>query len=380
MLVRIQAVTPALQVLCDQFCHRHGFAVEKDARDDSVIDLLLFESQSHQQTEDFDALQAWMSKHSGAVVLIFSNDFSQNFLLQVMRHGVREVLPVDAAEMDLEHAYERIFSYANKPLVNSKREMRQQKTVSFLPCKGGSGATLLACNLGFYLSQDNKRRIAFIDLDLHTGDATFYLCNDSQKNSLSDLTYQIDRLDEHLFNSSLHAVSGNYQLLAAPVSAEHALTMTPDHIDRVMALARQNFDFVLVDLNPALSALTLKALDNSDVICIVMDFSIMHLRDAKRLLNLLLSLGYSRDKFRVIGVDHGNADEINLKKIEEGLGLPLILTVPEAKNAANAACDQGLPLSKVSGSHEVMSAIQKLANLLFSIPVHKSSRWLANWF
>ena len=380
MLILTQVLSPALQALCDQFCHRHGFVVEKEERDNSVVDLLLFESRAHHHAEDFDALQRWMSKHPGAVVLIFSNDFSQNFLIQAMRHGVREVLPVDAKEMDLEQAYERSSFHASNLLVNSKRETRQKKIVSFLPCKGGSGATLLACNLGFYLTQEAKRLISFIDLDLHTGDATFYLCNDLQKNSLSDLTYQIDRLDDHLFNSSLHAVSENYQLLAAPVSAEHALTMTPDHIDRVMALARQNFDLVLVDLNPALSALTLKALDNSDVICIVMDFSIMHLRDAKRLLNLLLSLGYSRDKFRVIGVDHGNADEIDLKKIEEGLGLPIFLTVPEAKKAANAACDQGLPLSKVSGGHEVMVAIQKLANLLFSIPVHKSSRWLANWF
>lgn len=380
MIAFTQAVTPALQALLDQFCLRHGLSVHKAGEDAVTIDALFIEIRADRQEEDFHALQRLMAAHAGAVTFLFSNDFSQKTLIQAMRLGVREVLPVDSALSELDQAWNRSLLQVSMPLPKLSQSARQKQVVSFLPCKGGSGATLLACNLGFYLSQEAKKLVSFIDLDLHTGDATFYLCNDLHKNSLSDLTYQIDRLDSHLLSSSLHAVSPSYQLLAAPVTAEHALTMKPEHIDKVMSLARLNFDWVLVDLNAALNALSLKALDQSDVICIVMDFSIMQLRDAKRLLSLLVNLGYSRDKFRVIGIDHANADEIDRKKIEEGLGMPLFLVMPAATQAANDACNQGLPLSKISGGHVILASIQKLANLLFGIPAQKSNRWLANWF
>ena len=380
MTVHTHVFTASLLGLLEKFCDHHGLRADQLSAETAAIDVLLIEIRASHQDEDFNALQQLIAKNSGATVFLFTSEFAQNLLIQAMRLGVREVLPVDSTATDLEQAWQRSLFKTNNPLAKSQQSARKKQVVSFLPCKGGSGATLLACNLAYYLAQEAKQVIAFIDLDLHTGDATFYLCNDLQKNSLADLTHQIERLDGHLFNSSLHAVLPNFQLLAAPVHAEHALTMKPDHIDKVVSLARQNFDLVLLDLNSALNAFTLKALDHSDVICIVMDFSIMHMRDAKRLLTLLLSLGYTRDKFRLIGIDHANADEIDPKKIEEGLGMPLYLMVPAANKAADDACHQGLPLSKISGGHVIMSSIQKLANLLFSIPAQKSNRWLANWF
>ena len=376
----VQVYTSTLQTLIEKFCDRHSININSKHSKATPIDILFFEVRKEKYKEDFLVIQRMHAQFPAGTIILFSDDLSQDLLIQSMRIGVREVLSVSSSEIDLDQAWERSFPLAIQPASNLSRSTQKKQIVSFLPCRGGSGATLLSCNLAYYLAQEAKQVISFIDLDLHSGDATFYLCNDQQKNSLSDLTSQVDRLDGHLFKTSMHDVVPNFHLLAAPPHAEHALTMKPDHIDKVMTLARENFDLVLVDLNAALNASALKALDHSDVICIVMDFSIMQLRDAKRLLTLLLNLGYPREKFHFIGIDHSNSAPLDPHKIEENLGSPLYLMVPAASRAADDACNQGLPLSKISGGHVIMSSIHKLAHLLFGIPEQKPQRWLANWF
>ncbi len=380
MIGKIKLFTQSLRSQVNDFCLRHGITIDEGLEETNEIDLFFIEIREKFQDIDLKMLNQIINNHSSAMVFLFTSEFSQTVLIQAMRVGVREVLHVDSTATELDQALERGFLKENHQVTKQKKISREKQVVSFLPCKGGNGATLLACNLGYYLAKDAEQEFSFIDLDLHSGDATFYLCNDLQKNSLSDLTNQIERLDSFLLKSSLHTVLPNFNLLAAPLNAEHALTMKPDHIDKVISLARDNFELVLIDLNSALNAITLKVLDHSDVVCIVMDFSIMQLRDAKRLLMLLISLGYSKDKFRFIGIEHANFGEVTHKKIEESLGMPLYLIIPGAAKAAAEACNQGLPLSEISGGHVIMNSIQKLADMIFNISPQKNNRWLASWF
>ena len=66
-----------------------------------------------------------------------------DFLLQAMRAGVREVLPSPAAAGRIYPALERIEEKLERPAT-----MRNGKVLAFISCKGGSGATFIATNLG----------------------------------------------------------------------------------------------------------------------------------------------------------------------------------------------------------------------------------------
>src|SRR5204863_9890241 len=66
--------------------------------------------------------------------------------------------------------------------------------LAFISCKGGSGATFLATNLGYALGQGNKRTIV-IDLNLQFGDASLFVSGDKAAMNLGDIARQIQRLD-----------------------------------------------------------------------------------------------------------------------------------------------------------------------------------------
>ena len=113
------------------------------------------------------------------------------------------------------------------------------QVVDVMPCKGGSGATFIATNVAYLLAQTYQQDTVLVDLDLQLADASYYLSNDEHRNNLLDLTRHLERLDPHLFQSSLHPIIPHLFLLAAPNVAELHIDITPAQIERCCAIARQ---------------------------------------------------------------------------------------------------------------------------------------------
>jgi len=78
------------------------------------------------------------------VVMLCTNQTSE-FLINAMRAGVREVLPSPVTKESLVAAVARV---ELKMGIGTKRREPGQ-ILAFVPCKGGSGATFVATNLGF---------------------------------------------------------------------------------------------------------------------------------------------------------------------------------------------------------------------------------------
>ena len=68
-------------------------------------------------------------------------------------------------------------------------------------------------------------------------------------------------------------------LLAAPQDMETALSITAMQLEKVLRLARQKHDVVVLDMHRALDALAIQALDMADVVCLVMDNTMPAVRD-----------------------------------------------------------------------------------------------------
>ncbi|MEZ5610216.1 MAG: AAA family ATPase [Rhodocyclaceae bacterium] len=54
-----------------------------------------------------------------------------------------------------------------------------------MSCKGGSGASFLATNLGYALAERSGKRVLLIDLNLQFGDAVLYVSDHRPNISLA---------------------------------------------------------------------------------------------------------------------------------------------------------------------------------------------------
>ena len=309
--------------------------------------------------------------HPGMAVIVLCEGHSADFLLQAMRAGVREVLPLRPTKEALLQAVGRL------------RQMREVQSrhagqiLAFISCKGGSGATFLATNLAYALGEANKRTIV-IDLNLQFGDASLFVSGDKPAMNLGDIARQIHRLDASLLATSLLHVGSNCGVLAAPDDPTHSIDVHPDHIDTILRLARQQYDFIILDVGRSLEAVSIKALDMADMIFPVLQLTLPFIRDGKRLLNLFRNLDYPRDKIKLILNRHEKkSTDIRLEDLEQTMGMKVFRSIPNSYDAAAASVNQGVPIIKLNRGNPVSKSLLDLAAELARDEIKRSEGWVA---
>lgn len=303
-------------------------------------------------------------------LILLSPDRSPEFLLKAMRAGVREVVPTPLADGELHEAYQRVMGRISAQRGGSKAG----RVLVFMPAKGGSGSTFLSTNLAFALASRGQR-VALIDLNLHFGDASLFLSERRAERTIADVAREVSRIDVSFLESSLMQVADSLFILPAPESPEAAIDVKPDAVEQIVSLARSRFDFVIVDMGRILEAATLRALDQAEAIYVTLQLTLPFIHDAKRLLTLLRTLGYGRDKLRVIVNRYDKGDEIKLSDVEESLGVAVDQTIPNAYQAVAYSINHGVPVLKSAPREAVSKTLLAMADRLAPQPVQRKRGW-----
>lgn len=295
--------------------------------------------------------------HPQAVVILLCSTNTPEFLINSMRAGVREVLPSPVPPGALEAAVGRV---AAKLAGTTARKVG--KILAFMSCKGGAGATFLATNLGWHLAE--TKSVLLIDLNLQFGDALSFIHDGTAVSTLADVAKGIDRLDASLLAASAVKVAPNYSVLAAPEDLAHAMEVKPEHIEAILTLAVNHYDFVLLDIGRSLDTLAIKALDRAWRIYPVLQSGLPDLRNAGKLLEAFKSLGYPLDKTELIINRFDKTDDIGIEQVQRLLGNVRLNTVPNSYKEVNASINHGDPLSRAARSNVVVRHLADFARNL----------------
>jgi pilus assembly protein CpaE len=307
--------------------------------------------------------------HPDTAFIVVTDNQSAEFLRGAMRAGVREVLPCPVPEDQLRAAIERLKKRMATSTANGK-------VYAFIPAKGGSGSTFLATNLGYVLAGRPDRKILLLDLNLQFGDAALFVTEQQPTMDVSELARQIHRLDASLLSASLLNVLPNYGLLPAPDDPAQSVDVKPQHVETLLAIARKHYDFTILDLGRSLDGVTLRALDMADAIFPVLQVGLPYIRDGKRLLGVLRSLGYSSSKIKLIVNRFQKGTEIGLADLEKALGVSVYKTIPNSYQTSAASANQGVPISKLDRNNTVSRGIAELANEIAPAPEGEEDGWL----
>ena len=338
--------------------------------------ILVLHSHQGQLADDLAVLESltWASPQL-SVILITDSDTKED-LVQAMRSGVREVLASPPSPSELASALRRAVLHHEKTGVSDSAHTAAGKIVAFISCKGGSGSTFLSTNTAYLIADTFNRQCVLIDLDLQYGDASYYLSQDGARNNISDLTQQIDRLDTQLLSSCMQSIRPRLNLLAAPEEPGLALTVTGSQLEQVLTLARRMHEWVILDLDSAIDGVTLKALDMADVIFLTMECNLPVLRNAKRLVRLFRSLGYGDDKLRLLVNKFESDGVVDVKTIEQAVGLKVHHTVPNQGDAVAEAFNLGKPLEQLHPQNGVLKALREITSDLLQVPLPKTRGWV----
>lgn len=291
-----------------------------------------------------------------AVVLICSTT-SPDFLINSMRAGVREVLPSPVSPEALSAAMSRLAAKL-RPTAAAPGG----KVLAFISCKGGSGATFLATNVGSLLAENKS--VLLIDLNLQFGDALSFVYEGKPASTLADVSREINRLDASFLSASAVKVSNNFSILAAPEDPSQAIEIKPEHVDAIISLATTQYDFVILDLGRPIDSFSVKSLDRANSIFPVLQAGLPHLRNAKKMLAIFKSLGYGRDKIELIINRYEKNSDIGMAEIERSLGSFPIHSVSNSYKQVTAAINHGGPLAAEARNNPVTRNLAEFARIL----------------
>ena len=338
--------------------HEGGMSKVRVVADQQRPDLIILDSMCR-DLDELPVLEYVTAQHPRTVMVMLCVNQSPDFLIHAMRAGVREVLKSPVTKEVLLAAVERI----EQRLGLVARPRDPGTIAAFIPCKGGSGATFIATNLGYQLAAENKK-VLLIDLNLQFGDAVLFIHDNKPATNLGDVARNIQRLDASFLAGNLVKISPNYGVLAAPEDPGQAIEIKPEHIDVLLNVAVNHYDFVILDVGRVLDAVTIKALDRANYVFPVMQLTLPFLRDANRMVSAFRTLGYSRDKIRLVVNRLEKSSELKLQDVERTLGMSVFKTLPNSYDAVAAAVNHGRPIASFARTNAVTKGLQELAQML----------------
>jgi pilus assembly protein CpaE len=341
--------------------------------DQQQPDVVIFDS-AHPDMAELALFEEVLQDHPNLAVILLCGNTSTEFPISAMRVGVRDILRWPLEKQALLAAIRRV---EHKVVAESSPRGRA-KILAFIPCKGGSGATFLAANLAYALAEVEKKKVVLLDLNLQFGDAVLFLSDRVPTTTLADVARDIDRLDASLLAASMVQVTPELGVLPAPENPERASEVMPEHIGVVLGLAASHYDYIVVDVGRMLVSASIKVLDLADVIFPVLQQTLPFIRDAKRLIYTLESLGYSRQKIHLILNRYESGGDIRLDDVERALEMKVFATLPNSFEAVSASVNQGVPILKLSSHDGVSKSLRRLAHELVHGPADKSGGWLAH--
>ena len=326
-----------------------------------VVILDVNEDQHH----DFELAERFKTQYKNMAFMMMAKDSSTELLLKAMRSGFSEVITNPPSEAQLIQALD---CHLAKIHSNVSHE---SKVISFISCKGGSGATFIATNLAYILATLFNKKVLLIDVNQYFGDASMYVSEQKPSMTLAGVCNQINRLDYAFLETSLVTVTPNFKILAATDNPASAADVLPEHLEKIIRIARNYYDYIVLDVGKQLDALTVKALDISDNVYPVLQLVLPYIRDAKHLLDLFKSLGYSSAKIHPIVNRYDKLSKLKLTDLSAAINVKAVITLPNDYEPVSDSVNQGVSVYRLYKSKPITKSLINLAEAITKIRVEE---------
>ena len=282
-----------------------------------------------------------------ATAIVYSAQADPDLLVRCMRAGAREYLMLPFDKEEIAEALVRASTLRSMVRPSKKTNGR---LLVFLSAKGGSGATTLACNYAVSLAQESQQKTLLIDLNLPLGDVAINLGIKAQYSIVSAFQ-NTSRLDSHFLSGLLVQHSSGLFVLAAPSELDTTY-VSANAIDKLLQVACQGFDYVVVDAGSRLDLQRKHLFDESATIYLITQAGIPELRNSHRLIAQLSSEGSPKLEIVINRYDPRSL-EIDEEHITKALTRPAQWKIPNnyaavrrMQNTATPFTEEDSPISR----------------------------------
>jgi pilus assembly protein CpaE len=276
-----------------------------------------------------------------------------------MQAGARDFLPGALGAQELIASIDR----SAAQIVRGENG-RSARLIAVVNAKGGSGATFVASNLAYIMSDVAKQSAALLSLDMQFESLTPYF-DATLKHGLMEVLEAARDLDSVALDAFMTRHGSGLRLLAArPTSSFESLDDRSAELGMVLDKMTAQYDCVVVDMPRRVDRYTRPVLERATRVVLVVQQTLSHLRDAKRMMQICGEHGVGRDQVLVVVNRFEKGSMIGMDDVQRALQGVEVVSVPSDFKMVADSINLGVPMYEHARSSGVTKALMSLATNL----------------
>jgi Response regulator containing CheY-like receiver domain and AraC-type DNA-binding domain len=318
-----------------------------------------------------EATERICSEYPSVIVIIMSVQAENEYLKKAMFYGAKEYIikpfNYDVLVSTIKITYEKYKKRIESESVSTD-QLKNAKIITFFSSKGGVGKSVIALNSSITLSKKFNKKILLVDMNLQFGDMSMLMNKYTEKNILDAIE---DRQYENYedIKTYLYQYNDKLHMLFAPKKPEAAEYISKDLVEKIIDVLKNHYDLILVDTGINFNDSTLHILDISEMILLISTMELVALKNTKLGLGVMQSLGYDKNKVKIVINKVAYNYGINKNDIETVFKDMIISMVPEDIKNVSVSINTGEPFcgNDKFNKLKINKAIEELCTHLSSL-------------
>jgi len=320
------------------------------------------------RSDSFPATEvAAIREQTRAPILVVASGTATQLLEEALEADVSDVLLLPQMIENVVFTIRKA-AHAKRALPTVARTSFGRVVTVFSP-KGGTGKTVTASNLASALAKQGRRTL-LLDLDLQFGDAAIVMGIEPEK-TVYDLVVAPGELDFEKLAGYITKHPSGLDILPAPLRPEDAELVTESKITRLLEVAREAYDVIIVDTSPFFHGPMLATLDRTDELLVLCGLDVPTLKNVRLALQTLELLSFPTSRIKFVLNRANTKVGLSKREVEAALKVEIHAEVPSDR-AVPICVNQGNPAVLGQPSSDFARAVTALSRTL--VPNEKKTK------
>lgn len=240
------------------------------------------------------------------------------------------------------------------------------RTIVIFSTKGGVGKTLFSVNLAVALIQNNQK-VCLIDLDVNGGNDMSKMLNLEPQKAMVDFMHHLNKYPETTKKEDfiVHSKFG-MDFLPGILRPQQSPHLDASKIKEIFGLLEKDYDFIIVDAGKSFSENFAAALNQANLILLVVTPDVLSIYQTKWAIDTLQLLHLPLSMVKIVLNRAESISGISWQEITVSLPSDIVVRLPSEGKTVGLSINRGIPVVIDSPKAKFVLAMRKFAEMLIA--------------
>lgn len=311
-----------------------------------------------------------------SAVIGYSSIREPNAMRKAMLAGVNDYIIAPVKEEELVNSIYTVLAQEERRKARAAGEADEPvaagSVITVFGAKGGIGKTTIATNLATALVQKTNQSVVLVDLDTRFGDVGI-LMDIPVERSIADLAIPEEEISREMVQECLYQHNSGVYILPAPIRPTDWRNVHAGHIERIVSVLTQTYDYVVLDTPGTFNDIVARSLELASMVVLVATVDMASLKDTLLAIDMLRSWNFPQEKIKLVINSTNEASNVQPQEVKRMLGRDVFWSIPYDRNISTAT-QLGMPVVVAKPQSRASESIVEMAYALSGVRQAKSTK------